>query len=409
MLSENESRAQSWPLVAVIAFSLFIDYFLYGILLPLAAHSPAGLNSEEQLSWLYGAYAVSVLAVTPLFGFLGDRVGPRSIVLCGIALATCATALFGLGSSFQVLLLARLCQGAASAALWTAGLSLVAAHYREKRVEMIGYAFTGSTAGSVLGPIAGGLLAQIGGFKLPFLATGALLAIDALLIVLVVPSVRHPGQDAVSIPKLLTNKSIMVPALAVALAAFAVGVIEPLLPVRLVRYGLTSKATGLIFTISTLVYGLCAPVVGRISERFSVNKVIALGAIAMAGTLPLLSAFSQAGLVCVAVTLVYVSFAFMLNPASAELGNVVDRAGMSCYSTVYAVYNIVYSLGMLATAAFASTAARLLGFLGALLSISGVLVLCVPLLWRSTRSQIPATESAPQNLLEEKNCYDSEY
>src|SRR6185437_578338 len=117
--------------------------------------------------------------------------------------------------------------------------------------------------------------------------------------------------------------SLVVPALAVAVAALAVGVIEPLLPIRLARDGVTPKATGLIFTVSALVYGLSAPVVGRLSNRLSINKVIALGALAMASTLPLLAALRQAGLVCLAVTLVYVSFAFMLNPASAELGNVV--------------------------------------------------------------------------------------
>lgn len=324
-------------------------------------------------------------------------------MLCGVALTACAAALFGLGSNFQIFFLARLCQGAASAALWTAGLSLIAAHYVERRVEMVGYAFTGSTAGSVLGPIAGGWLAHVGGFELPFLITGALLLINASLIVLVIPRGRGSSQrEGLDIRPLLLDKSLVVPALAVALAAFAVGIIEPLLPVRLARYGITSKATGLIFTISTLVYGLSAPIVGRISNRLSTHRVIALGALAMAGTLPLLAAFRQAGLVCVAVTMVYISFAFMLNPASAELGNVVDRAGMSCYSAVYAVYNIVYSLGMLATAALASTAARFLGFLGALLCISALLLLCMPLLWRPTRHRPTTTESAPQHLFEGK-------
>ena len=112
----------------------------------------------------------------------------------------------------------------------------------------------------------------------------------------------------------------------------------------------------------------------------SINKIMTLGAIAMACTLPLLAAFRQAGLVCLAVALVYVSFAFMLNPASAELGNVVDRAGMSCYSVAYALYNVVYSVGMLAIASLAPTADHLVGFLGALLCVSAVLLLCVPFL-----------------------------
>lgn len=394
MFGELHARAQSWQLVAVIAFSLFIDYFLYGILLPLATRFHAGLNGEEQLSWLHGAYAVSVLAVTPLFGYLGDRVESRSIVLCGVALAACATVFFGLGSNFQFLLFARLCQGAASAALWTAGLSLIAASYVARRAEMIGYAFTGSTTGSVLGPIAGGFLSHVGGHKLPFLITVALLLIDASLIMVIVPRERRNQQEAVSIRRLIAKKSLVIPALAVALAAFAVAVVEPLLPVRLDRYGIGSKTTGLIFTISTLVYGLSAPVVGRISNRLSINKVISLGALAMAATLPLLAAFREAGLICLAVTLVYISFAFMLNPASAELGNVVDRAGMSSYSAVYAVYNVVYSVGMLATAALASTVAHFFGFLGTLLCISAVLLLCIPVLLYTKAAPVAITESS---------------
>ena len=56
---------------------------------------------------------------------------------------------------------------------------------------------------------------------------------------------------------------------------------------------------------------------------------------------------------------------------------------MSCYSAVYAVYNIVYSVGMLAASAIASMTARTLGFGGALLSISVVLVVSTVLLARA--------------------------
>ena len=95
----------------------------------------------------------------------------------------------------------------------------------------------------------------------------------------------------------------------------------------------------------------------------------------MAVTLPLLAAFHGLILVCIGMSLVNISFAFMLNPASAELGNVVDRSGMSCYSAVYAVYNICYSIGMLGTALLATAAARLLHFWGVLLCVSAIILL----------------------------------
>jgi MFS family permease len=173
-----------------------------------------------------------------------------------------------------------------------------------------------------------------------------------------------------------------------------VGIIEPLLPVRLARYGASSMAIGILFTVSTLVYGLSAPIVGRVSERIPVQKVIVLGTIAMAATLPFLALFKGVILAGITLSLVNISFAFMLNPASAELGNAVDRSGMSSYAAAYAVYNIFYSVGMLSTAALASAAARLLNFWGVLLCASAILLLSIPFLLKAAPSRGVATAAS---------------
>jgi MFS transporter, DHA1 family, solute carrier family 18 (vesicular amine transporter), member 1/2 len=379
----NHSRA----MVGVIAFALFLDYFLYGLLFPLMAHSHAGSKGEGHLALLYGVYAVSVLLVTPVFGYLGDRIGGRSTMFCGVALTICAIWLLAMASSLPLLLLGKFCQGAGSAALWTSGLAMIAMNFVENRVEILGYAFTGGTFGSVTGPIASGLLYRAGGYRLPFLVTGIAFAIAGVLIALVVPAGGKRRSEAINFRALLFNRSMMVPAVAVALAAFSLGIIEPLLPVRLARYGVTSMAIGIIFTVSASVYGLSAPLVGRVSERMPIQKVIALGTIAMAITLPFLGLFKGVILVGITVCLINVWHAFMLNPASAELGNVVDRSGSSSYSACYAVYNIFYSVGMLGTATLASSAARMLGFWGVLLCATAILLLFVPFLIKTASSK----------------------
>jgi MFS family permease len=383
-------------MVPVIAFSLFLDYFLYGMLFPLAAHSAAGLKGEGQLALLYGVYAVSVLLVTPVFGYLGDRIGGRLTMLAGVALAVCAVSLLGLAPNLWLLLLGKFCQGAASAGLWTSGLALIAENYVEKRVVMLGYAFTGGTFGSVIGPLAGGLLYHAGGYKLPFLITGVAFAIAAALIARLVPAGNVRRSAPVNFLALVSKRSLMVPAVTVALAAFSVGIIEPLLPVRLARYGASSMAIGILFTVSTLVYGLCAPVVGHVSERIPVQNVIVLGTVAMAVTLPFLALFKGVILAGITLSLVNISFAFMLNPASAELANAVDRSGMSSYAAVYAVYNIFYSVGMLSTAALASAAARLLSFWGVLLCASVILLLSIPFLLKGDPSRGVASAASGQ-------------
>jgi MFS transporter, DHA1 family, solute carrier family 18 (vesicular amine transporter), member 1/2 len=287
----------------------------------------------------------------------------------------------------------KACQGAASAALWTSGLALVAANYVEKRVAMLGYAFAAGTFGSATGPIVGGLFFHAGAYKLPFFLAAIGFTAAAGLIAWLVPAAGSEAHETVDFRALLLNRSLWMPAVAIALAAFAFGIIEPLLPARLASQGLPSVGIGMIFTVSTLVYGFSAPLVGRVSERLPIHQVIVLGTIAMAVVLPVLALFQAAIAVGFVLCLVNVAFAFMINPASAELGNVVDRSGLSCYSAVYAVYNIFYSVGMLATAGLASAAARILSFPGVLLCASAVLLLSAFFLKKAGGGEGSGTDS----------------
>jgi DHA1 family solute carrier family 18 vesicular amine transporter 1/2 len=379
----------SWKVLYVVAYALFMDYWIYGLLVPLTPYFPAQIKGESQLALLYGGYAAGGLVATPIFGYLGDRIGCRRVLIAGVILSAAATALFWFGATFSLAFLARFLQGTATAATWTAGLALIAERYVEKRVQMMGLALVGSTAGSVIGPVAGGVLYQMGGFALPFVITSVLVAIDAGQRIFILPSERPNRGASADLLALLLDKSIMVPGLAVALAAFGWGIVEPLLPEHLVHSEATPTTIGLLFTIATIAYGLCAPLVGWVATRLPIKKVVAGGTLGMAITLPLLGFFQGIVLTGVGLCLVSISFAFTLNPTSAELGNAVDRRGFSCYSAVYAVYNIAYLVGMMASNAFASVAAGQLKLYQTLLCVTVLLLLFIPLLLRETRT--PAT------------------
>jgi MFS transporter, DHA1 family, solute carrier family 18 (vesicular amine transporter), member 1/2 len=136
------------------------------------------------------------------------------------------------------------------------------------------------------------------------------------------------------------DKSVLVAAASVALAAIGWGIIEPLLPVQLIRTGVNPGVIGVIFTAGSIGYGLSAPLVGWVSNRMTIRRLIAGGTAAIAIALPFLGLGSGAIAAAVGLCAVSVCYAFMLDPTSAELGNAVDRRGMSCYAAVYAVYNI---------------------------------------------------------------------
>ncbi len=369
-----------FKVLAVVAYALFMDYLIYGLIVPLTPYSPAGAISEDSLALLYGGYAFGVLAATPLFGLLGERIGYRTCMIIGVLLSATAMLLFWLAPSFPALFLARLFQGAAAAATWTAGLAIVAEHYVENRVRMMGFALVGSTAGSITGPVLGGTLHAFGGYGLPFAVTGGLVIIDFILRMTLLPKDRVSAHTGVDLRSLLLDKSVLVPALAVALAAFGWGIVEPLLPAHLERSGASAAEIGLLFTIATVVYGLCAPLVASASERLPIRWVIIGGIVGMAISLPLLSQLNGIAAAGVGLCILSAAFAFTLNPTSAELGNAVDRRGLSCYGAVYAVYNIAYSIGMMATNALATTATNWMSFTQVLSSAGAALLICIPLL-----------------------------
>lgn len=388
-------RQGHWTLISVIAFALFMDYLIYGLAIPLAPYSPAGIDSGQKVAVLSLGYGLGVLLSTPVFGYLGDRFGCRLPMLCGVALAAVATLLIGVAPGFGVLLLGRFIQGVASAATWTAGLALVAMAYPLKRVQMLGIAMTGGSTGLIVGPVIGGWLHSVGGYAVPFMVAGGLLGVDAFLRVLLVPKSAARAGKGPRVRKLLFNRSIAVPALSVMLAASAWGVVEPLLPNHLSSVASAGPGLiGLLFAIAAAVGGLGAPLAEFVSERVGLKRTMVIGTVATATALPLLAAFSSLVFVGMALALVSLSFSLLINPASAELGNAVERLGTSSYAAAYAAFNIAYSIGMMSAGAFAAALSPHFALAHILVFTSSVLLVCLLLIVR-TETAPPAVGREP--------------
>ena len=358
-----------------------MDYLVYGAVLPLLAYAPGSAVGEEHLGLLGAAYAAGALGATPLFGWLGERRGCRAPLLLGVLFSALATVLFAIAPSFTVLMVARVAQGASGAAVWIAGLALIAQHYSGRRVEMMGYALVGSTVGAILGPLLGGWLYEAGGYRAPFVVLLALTALLGALSVAVLPR-GGGGSLPRGLLRSLLDRSVAVPAMAVAVAAAGWGILEPLLPAHLARLGETGAGDiGVLFAAATIVYGGSAPFVSWLCARIGVTRTIVIGMAGMGITLPLLSAFGSYWFVLAAVCAVGVFFALLINPTSAELGEAVERRGLSCYAAVYSVYNVAYSVGMVGTSSVAASVAARIGFFRTLLVVGICMLACVlPLL-----------------------------
>jgi MFS transporter, DHA1 family, solute carrier family 18 (vesicular amine transporter), member 1/2 len=249
---------------------------------------------------------------------------------------------------------------------------------------MIGWALMGSTGGAILGPFVAAWLLNVGSYRTPFYFILILTVFGAALSLWLLPRVRHLSGNTTPIQAFLTERSVLVPALAVAVAAAGWGILEPLLPARLERMGGGSVTElGTLFTIATIAYGASAPAVSWVADRISVRRTIGLGIAGMAVCLPALSLVDAFWTVLLLLCGVAWFFAMLINPASAELGEAVERRGLTCYPAVYAVYNFAYAAGMVGTSSIAAAVASRIGFAMTMLIVSGGLLVTLPFVWRT--------------------------
>src|SRR5947209_15586692 len=112
---------------------------------------------------LQGMYPAGALVAAIPGGLAAARLGVKPTVLIGLSLLAVTTVAFGLANSVWTLDLARFLQGISSAFSWTGALAwLVAAAPPGRRGQLIGSAFGVAIAGSMFGPVLGGVASYTG-------------------------------------------------------------------------------------------------------------------------------------------------------------------------------------------------------------------------------------------------------
>ncbi len=158
----------------------FIDGSVVNVALPALQ---AGLDaSAGQLAWTINAYLLPLGALTLLGGGLGDHFGRRRLFLTGLSVFAAASLLCLAAPGVGWLLAGRALQGLGAALLMPNSLAILGAAFAgEARGRAIGtWAATGALAGAV-GPLLGGWLVDVAGWRTIFLINLPVAAGAALL------------------------------------------------------------------------------------------------------------------------------------------------------------------------------------------------------------------------------------
>jgi EmrB/QacA subfamily drug resistance transporter len=169
----------------VAQFMLAVDFSILNVALPEIGDSLG--FSLANLQWIATAFALCAAGFTLFFGRIGDLVGRKRIFLAGLAVLGAASLLGGLATSPTVLIVARVAQGLATAAVTPAGLSLLTTSFPEGPLRDKALGLNGAlmSAGFTTGAILGGILTDLLSWRWSFFINVPV----ALAVLLVAPAV----------------------------------------------------------------------------------------------------------------------------------------------------------------------------------------------------------------------------
>ena len=250
--------------------------------------------SDDMVGFTFAIFAGIIFVFSPVAGKLMERRGKVWVYLCGLCIASVSTILFAFaalvpdGWPFAAWCLTmRIAQGVGSALEETAMYAIIAELDTENVTFYLGICEVSTGLGYMIGPPLGGFLFHMGGFSMPFVFLGALIAPAAIGFHRFMPHEVNRGakdeerSESVSLRGLTRNPQVMVMAVAGMIANMDYAFLEPTLGEHAASAGIAEspEAIGALFSVAMTSYTLSCPVIGLIArkDRLGPRTVILVG------------------------------------------------------------------------------------------------------------------------------------
>ncbi len=185
-------------------FMLSVDFSILNVALPEVG-AGIGLRAGG-LPWIASAYALPAAGFTLLFGRLADLFGRRRLLLVGMALLAGASMLGGFATNAEVLLMARVLQGFATAMALPAALSLLTTTFTEgsTRERVLGLNGALLSGGFTVGALLGGTLVGLLGWRAAFFINVPVAIAILLVSPFLIAESRLPDRVRLDLPGAVT-------------------------------------------------------------------------------------------------------------------------------------------------------------------------------------------------------------
>jgi MFS family permease len=365
---------------------VFVDTIFFAVLTPLLPHYEEELGlGKSGAGVLAAAYPAGALFGAIPSGVVAARFGVKPTVLVGMSCVALTTAAFGVADEAWQLVLARFLQGLASAFSWTGALAwLVAAAPSGRRGALIGKAFAAAVAGSLFGPVLGGIASEAGiGLTFGIVAAASLgVAVWAATTPAATPS---EPQGLATLAAAVRDRRFLLAVWLVTLPALLFGTLGVLGPLRLSELGFGAVAIGAIWLIAGLLETGNNVVLGHVSDRVGPIVPVRFGLVGTVIATLILPWPQSAYVLAVVIVGATLAFGTFYTPGMTLLTNTAEHRGLD-YGYAFAVITLAWAPGQVGGAAIGGALADATSDAVPYLALGALALLTLAGLWRSASS-----------------------
>ncbi len=277
-----QTRGWQWNLAAVWAAQL-ISAMAFSFVFPFTPLYVQTLGVQgtaaaaQWAAWIGAASAISMTFAQPVWGNIADRWGRKPMVVRSMLGGAVTIGLMGFVTSPEQLLILRFIQGSVTGVVAAATALVATSTPRSRMGFALGLLQVAMFAGTSIGPLAGGIIADSLGYRAAFFAAAAVLLLGGTVVVLLVrENFTSPAPEARSDGIWASSQAL----LSISLFPVVVGVIfliqlggvivSPVLSLFIAELsGGENAATqaGTVLAATGAVSALSAIAIGRISDR----------------------------------------------------------------------------------------------------------------------------------------------
>ncbi|HER6197566.1 TPA: multidrug efflux MFS transporter [Streptococcus pyogenes] len=362
----------------------------FSLVMPFMALYVENLGTPKELVEYYAGLAVAVTALAsalfaPVWGKLADRYGRKPMMLRASFVMTFTMGGLAIIPNVFWLLILRLLTGVFAGYVPNATALIASQAPKEESGYALGTLATGVTAGALIGPLLGGILAELLGIRQVFLLVGVILFLCSLMTAVYVKEEFKPVRRFEMIPTKVILKQVKSPQIMLGLFVTSMIIqisaqsVAPILSLYIRHLGQTHNlmfTSGLVVSAMGFSSLFSSSYLGKLGDRFGNHRLL-LAALCYSFIMYFSSALAQTGFQLGVLRFAYGFGVGALMPSiNSLLTKLTPKEGIS---RVFAYNQMFSNLGQVIGPFIGSNVAVVLGYRSVFYVTS--LIVFVNLIW----------------------------